>query len=64
MIYIDQKEKCCGCEACVQVCPKSCIQMSADKEGFFYPVIDTKVCVECGACDRVCPVLNPYKKRG
>ena len=63
MIYIDQKEKCCGCEACVQVCPKSCIQMRADKEGFFYPVIDTKVCVECGACDRVCPVLNPYKKR-
>ena len=63
MIHIDQKENCCGCEACLQICPKSCIQMQTDKEGFFYPVVDVKECVNCGACNLVCPVLNPYKKR-
>ena len=59
MIHIDQKENCCGCEACLQICPKSCIQMQTDKEGFFYPVVDVKECVNCGACNLVCPVLNP-----
>lgn len=63
MIHIDQKENCCGCEACVQICPKSCIQMQADKEGFLYPKVEENKCVNCGICEQVCPILNPYKKR-
>lgn len=50
---------CCGCTACVSVCPKKCISMSADKEGFLYPVVDSVKCIDCGLCEKVCPVLHP-----
>jgi coenzyme F420-reducing hydrogenase beta subunit len=32
--------------------------MEADTEGFRYPVIDETQCVQCGRCEKVCPVLN------
>ena len=60
MIEILHKEDCCGCEACRQCCPHKCISMKKDEEGFLYPIIDKTKCVECGLCERVCPVLNPY----
>lgn len=50
------KEACCGCSACVGICPVKCIRMTADEEGFFYPVIDSERCIHCGACEAVCPV--------
>ena len=48
-------EHCTGCGACMNVCPQNAIQMQANKEGFYYPVIG-KDCVGCGLCQRVCPV--------
>ena len=32
--------------------------MQSDKEGFAYPVVDTKQCTNCGLCEKVCPVIN------
>lgn len=58
MIVITDKTACCGCSACAQVCPKQCIAMSADNEGFLYPVVDTAICIDCGLCEKVCPVIN------
>ena len=58
MINIIDKSKCTGCGACNQICPKSCIEMKADQEGFLYPVVSEENCIGCGRCDRVCPVLN------
>ena len=58
MISVEQKHLCCGCQACAQSCPKSCIVMPPDEEGFLYPVVDAATCVNCGLCERVCPVLN------
>ena len=55
MIRIEEKEKCCGCGACANICPKSCISMEADEEGFRYPRVNAEACVNCGACERVCP---------
>ena len=52
--------KCCGCTACYAVCPKNAITMQADSEGFKYPVIDKKECIDCGLCSKVCP-LDKYK---
>lgn len=63
MIKIVNKSECCGCEACRQVCPKDCISMIVDREGFLYPKVDESKCIGCNACDSVCPVLNqdsPY----
>lgn len=62
MIEITEKQNCCGCTACESICPKECIQMKADEEGFLYPVVDTEKCVQCGACNKVCPIQNPIKE--
>lgn len=58
MIIITDKHNSCGCGACVQRCPRQCITMHSDKEGFAYPVVDTKLCTNCGLCEMVCPVIN------
>lgn len=63
MISIVDKQNCCGCEACTQRCPKSCIRMQKDTEGFLYPTIDTTSCIDCGLCEKVCPVLNQNKAK-
>ena len=63
MINIQDRRECCGCAACVQRCPKQCISMQADNEGFLYPVVDREKCVDCGLCERVCPIINRGEKR-
>lgn len=63
MIVIDHKADCCGCEACVQRCPKGCIDFREDAEGFRYPQVDTERCIDCGSCERVCPVIHRDEPR-
>lgn len=58
MIHILDKSKCCGCNACVQRCPKQCITMQEDEEGFLYPMVNRTICIDCGLCEQVCPVMN------
>lgn len=58
MIHITEPKKCCSCNACVQACPKHCIRMQEDSEGFLYPFVDRESCIDCGLCERVCPVIN------
>ena len=62
MITIKDKKDCCGCTACYNACPKKAIEMQADQEGFLYPVIDQKKCVDCGICDATCPIINKVEK--
>jgi len=50
---------CTGCTACAQGCPKSAITMSRDREGFLYPVVSPQLCIHCGRCTAVCPILHP-----
>lgn len=40
---------------CVDVCPVDCI-----KEGEDQYFIDPDVCIDCGACESVCPVSAIY----
>ena len=49
-----KKEKCCGCGACANICPKMAISMKKDEYGFIYPQIDRECCVECGLCKKIC----------
>ena len=63
MIEIKDKSQCCGCAACVQRCPKLCISLKEDKEGFLYPVVDKENCIDCGLCEKVCPELNVAQER-
>ena len=63
MIDIKEKTQCCGCASCVQRCPKQCISLKEDTEGFLYPVVDKENCIDCGLCERVCPILHRNKAR-
>lgn len=58
MIKIHNKIDCCGCESCSQKCPRKCIEMRQDLEGFLYPHIDIDKCNNCGLCEKVCPLRN------
>ena len=49
------KQQCTGCGLCAEKCPKDCIFMVEDGEGFRFPQIDPTKCVECGLCVRSCP---------
>lgn len=62
MIDIIDKKQCCGCGSCVQKCPKQCISLQEDSEGFLYPKVDKVECVDCGLCTKVCPLLNQSSK--
>ena len=55
-IEINDRLDCCGCSACADACPKNCIEMVTDDEGFVYPEVDTSNCVGCSACLKACPV--------
>lgn len=62
MIKIKDKKDCCGCYACYSICPKQCITMKADEEGFWYPVVNQDKCINCNLCEKICPVINPIDR--
>lgn len=63
MIKIQDKTLCCGCSACAMKCPKHCISMQSDSEGFLYPIVNETDCIDCGLCEKVCHELHPYDER-
>ena len=48
------KSECCGCSACMEVCPTNAITMVPDEEGFIYPVVDREKCIDCMLCKKSC----------
>lgn len=54
IILYEDKVDCCGCGACLNICPGNAIEMQEDEYGFLYPHIDTNLCIGCGQCKKVC----------
>ena len=48
-------DECCGCGACVSICPKKCIELIPNELGVIVPVINQEICVNCGLCEKTCP---------
>lgn len=61
MLDIKNKKDCVGCGLCVNICPKKCISLEIDSEGFAYPKIDKTKCINCGLCEKKCPKLQELK---
>lgn len=59
MIRKKEKNQCCGCMACREICPVSCIREETDEYGFSYPALEEKRCIQCGRCEKVCPMEEP-----
>ena len=62
MVEINKKENCNGCYGCFNICPRRCISMEIDNEGFWYPKVDKHKCIDCNLCEKVCPIINNPKK--
>lgn len=58
MIVIKNKTQCTGCTACLQICTRHAIKLEYDQVGHSYPVVDIDKCIECGLCEKVCPMLH------
>lgn len=63
MIEINEKRRCCGCNACGDVCPVGAITFSRDNEGFLYPQVDKTKCTGCGLCEKACPWIDTSAKQ-
>lgn len=57
MPKLARRDACTACTACMATCPRGCISMVRDDEGFLQPSVG-EGCVECGACTRACPLLS------
>jgi len=63
VIELNEAKDCCGCGVCVNSCPKKCIKLEEDKEGFLYPHIYLDECVNCNLCEKSCPILNHINRK-
>ena len=55
---ICEKNKCTGCFACYNICPKNAIEMIEDEYGNIYPKINKDKCSNCNLCKKICPSIN------
>jgi coenzyme F420-reducing hydrogenase beta subunit len=51
---LKDKSNCCGCGACVSICPKEALSLQKDKYGFLYPFKNNDLCIDCNLCEKVC----------
>lgn len=49
-----KKSECCGCGACVNICPRKAIELCEDEYGYIYPKVNRDKCVGCNLCEKVC----------
>lgn len=62
VVLFQNEQDCCGCSACINICPKQAITMQPDALGFVYPQIDATKCIQCGLCQRVCAFKKDYDR--
>lgn len=54
-------KECTGCMACVDSCHQQALQCSLNEEGHIVPVFNETKCVNCGQCEKTCPVVSKIK---
>ena len=61
METVCEHDKCAGCMACVEICPKGAIVIK-DALSAYNAIIDKNKCINCNACHSVCPQNNTPKQ--
>lgn len=61
MEFVCNQSSCCGCNACVSICPQRCITI-IDSINELNAVIDSDRCLHCGLCKKVCQNIDPDSK--
>lgn len=64
MIKLANRDACTGCGACAAICPRGCIVMCEDDEGFLFPKLNGTLCAQCKQCEAICPALKEPRKTG
>lgn len=59
VVLFDSEEECCGCSACMSICPQHAVTMSYNSSGDLFPRIDYDKCVGCKLCEKVCAFKHP-----
>lgn len=51
------RDRCKGCELCIEFCPKRVLARSQgfNAKGYHYPVASSNGCINCRLCVTVCP---------
>ncbi|BDS16277.1 Coenzyme F420 hydrogenase/dehydrogenase, beta subunit C-terminal domain [Clostridium perfringens] len=57
MIDFDFSKYCYSCSVCANVCGKNAIEFDEN----LHPIVNQKLCVNCGKCEKVCIKLNESK---
>lgn len=55
-MVVEKTKNCTSCGLCIVSCPKQCLTMELNKDGFYRPVLkEEDRCSGCGICDLYCP---------
>ena len=46
--------ECTSCQLCGAVCPKNAIRIELNADGYYRPIVDDELCIDCGICTKVC----------
>lgn len=61
MPNLPSSKDCCGCAACIDICPKKALSLVEDSHCFYNVVIKEDDCIDCGLCEKQCHILHPEK---
>lgn len=62
MNHIKSKSPCCECKNCIHICPTHAIELKYNSFGTSYPIVNEKICINCGKCVKSCVVVNDIEK--
>lgn len=47
------------CGACAEHCPTQAVHMVPFQDGLTIPQVEPELCIGCGGCESICPVVSP-----
>ncbi len=61
MPNLANNHSCTGCLACVDVCHRHALSSCYNEEGHLTYKLNMESCVECGLCERTCPIISKFE---